>query len=194
MNRDQRNYSGFITEFFSRGRAPAWNVVARGLAEFSISKLTGMEFLDDRFLRILFGTDPTMLKIIPDLSFSNHHLIQVFLKHEYNIDGCESCGHFTKKVSCNWTNPLLPQDVVDTVEELEAERAEGEADEVEEGEIVENENDVLSSNIVSELLEFHAKMTNLQDREDNHRSAKRFHPSVEDSHTPAKRLHSSTSQ
>jgi len=38
-----------------------------------------------------------MAKIVPELTYSNHRLIQILMESEYDIYPCTTCGSFTKK-------------------------------------------------------------------------------------------------
>jgi len=145
--------SGFITEFFIQNKAPAWEVVGHSLQDFAIRELSGAEFLPDGFLEILFKDSPDMLKIIQDLTFANHQLIQLFLKNEYKLESCDRCGYLTRKTlfefpECeerSWReNPQPPP----------PSRAGGV-----------DEADTLPANVVAELLKLYAEINgdNLQE-------------------------------
>lgn len=151
MNKNQKIFAGFITEFFTAGRAPAWKDVSEALSANAIDKMTGTEYLPDSFLEVLFKDNAEMIKIIPELGFSNHQLIQQFVIFEYNLDNCRSCGCFSKKTLCHngWN-----------------EREDGEDDEEEAGPDdggharpnTPEDGDSLPNNVIAELLRLHAEL------------------------------------
>jgi hypothetical protein len=94
--------SGYIANFFFNNEAPSWKTTATALSHHGVKTFFGFETLPDSFLQVLFQSNSTLLKIIPELTYRNHQLIMMFLKEEYSLSNCAECGYFVRSTGFNW--------------------------------------------------------------------------------------------
>ena len=102
MTSRQMCLSGYIGNYFFNNNAPSWTKISTALRKYEVKKLFGFEVLPEEFLQVLFASDSTLVKAIPEFTYRNHQVIMMFLKEEYSLINCAECGYYTRTTGFNW--------------------------------------------------------------------------------------------
>jgi len=102
MTSRQMCLSGYIGNYFFNNNAPSWTKISTALRKYEVKKLFGFEVLPEEFLQVLFASDSTLVKAIPEFTYRNHQVIMMFLKEEYSLVNCAECGYYTRTTGFNW--------------------------------------------------------------------------------------------
>jgi hypothetical protein len=78
MNSRQMVLSGYIGNFFFNNQAPSWSKISKALRLNKIKTLFGFETLPEEFLRVLFESDSTLIKAIPEFSYRHHQVNLIY--------------------------------------------------------------------------------------------------------------------
>jgi len=80
-----------------------------------VKTLFGGEILPDEFLKVLFENDHVLKKLIPEMTYAHHQMIQMLLKEEYLLTACPECGFYSRNVAFNWRKRFQPAECFESL-------------------------------------------------------------------------------